>query len=344
MSLEVLARIAEEAIFRPRQHFRQLAADHVPFDELVGRPMHETRSARALSGDAVPVGVLGPRGGGKSSLIAYVSKRLPNTHVALRVPVTGADDPTSVSNVAVVALGQALSDLDLEAQQREALEGARADTGTAARTPAGVRGGTLGGGPIPAQLNAELGSLRVELTTGRLAADRLAGLDRLVSILVARQLEPVFVLEDTEAALGGHDRTLAEAFFSGPVRAFVQEVEAPCVIAVQDTFDGLEAFTRLAATMQLVTIPALEGQGARDALQAIIANRLDQHRIPPADAVTTDEALDLLVDFYDETGRDIRFTMAALQAAAEYASERSAEVIEGADLRAAAADWRTRIG
>jgi len=116
------------------------------------------------------------------------------------VPVTDADDPTSVSVLAAVALSQALDDTDLERYQREALERARADTSTQTGNPGGLRSGTLGGGAIPAQVHAELTTLREELTTSRLAAERLAGLDRLVTILVARGLQPVFVLEDTEAA------------------------------------------------------------------------------------------------------------------------------------------------
>lgn len=216
MTVELIELIAAKGVFRPRGHFTQLAADHVPFDRLVGQDRYETAALQALSSDA-PVGVVGPRGAGKSSLIAHVCAHLPNTHVALRVPVTGADDPTSVSVVAAVALTQALDDLDLERYQREALNRARADQDTQEYTPGGLRGATLGGGPIPAQVHGELRTLREELTTNRLAAERLAGLDRLITILVARELQPIFVLEDTEAAIGGADQPdVAAAFLAGP--------------------------------------------------------------------------------------------------------------------------------
>lgn len=167
------------------------------------------------------MGIVGPRGAGKSSLIAYVCANLSSAYIALRVPVTGADEPNNVSVVAAVALSQALADIELEQEQRETLARARADEQSEQRTPGGLRGGTLGGGPIPAAVHAELATLQRQLTTNRLAAERLAGLDRLISILVARGVQPVFVLEDTEAAIGGADRPdLAAAFLAGPVRAF----------------------------------------------------------------------------------------------------------------------------
>lgn len=118
MTVELIELIAAQGVFRPRGHFSQLAADHVPFDRLVGQDRYESAALAALTADA-PVGVVGTRGAGKSSLIAHVCSNLPHSHVALRVPVTGADDPTSVSVVAAVALSQALDDLDLDRYHRE---------------------------------------------------------------------------------------------------------------------------------------------------------------------------------------------------------------------------------
>lgn len=344
MTVELIELIAAGGVFRPRGHFSQLAADHVPFDRLVRQDRYETAALQAITSDA-PVAVVGPRGGGKSSLIAHVCGQLPAGHVALRVPVTGADDPTSVSIVAAVALSQALDDLDLERYQEEALERARADQSAQQRTPGGLRGGTLGGGPIPAQLLAELGTLREELTTNRLAAERLAGLDRLITILIARGLQPIFVLEDTEAAIGGADRPdIAAAFLAGPVRAFVHEVEAPCLVAIQTAFSTSDAFAQLAASMRVIEIPSLDDSTARDALTAIIANRLHQHEVSDDPAsVLADEALDRLIAFYDEAEHSLRFTLAALQTAAEYAADMRAQRIAPGHIRGAVSDWRSRI-
>lgn len=344
MTVELIELIAAKGVFRPRGHFSQLAADHVPFDRLVGQDRYESAALQALSADA-PVGVVGPRGAGKSSLIAHVCSNLPDTHVALRVPVTGADDPTSISVVAAVALSQALDDLDLERYQRDALNHARSDQETQQKAPGGLRGGTLGGGPIPAQVHAELSTLRQELTTNRLAAERLAGLDRLITILAARGLQTIFVLEDTEAAIGGADQPeVAAAFLAGPAQAFVTELETPSLIAIQTAFTTGQAFAQLAAQMRLVEIPRLDDTNARQALQAIVANRLEQHDAGhDARAVLADETLEQLIGFYDETERNLRFTLAALQTAAEYAADMRAHCIAPGHIRAALTDWRSRI-
>jgi hypothetical protein len=344
MSEQLIEQIAERGVFRPRGNFGQLAVDHVAFDELLGARNHE---AAALAGVAAeePVGVVGPRGAGKSSLIAYVCANLPANDLALRVPVTGADDPTNVSTVAAVALSQALDDIDLERYQRDALARARADQDTAVTSPGGLRDATLGGGLIPAQVHAELASLRQELVTNRLAADRLQGLDRLITILVARGVRPVFVLEDTEAAVGGADRAeVAEAFLAGPVKAFVSEVEAPCLIAIQTAFERAATFSQIAAEMRVITIPTLDEPVARDALNAIISNRLSQYEATeqPQD-ILADEALGELVGFYAETERSLRFTLAALQTAAEYAADMRAAAITAGHTSAALTDWRARI-
>ncbi len=152
-------------------------------------------------------------------------------------------------------------------------------------------------------------------------------------------------MEDTEAAVGGAEHAeIASAFLSGPVHAFVHEVQAPCLIAIQDVFRVSDAFAQLAANMRLVEIPALDENHARGALAAIITNRLRQHDVSDAaEAVLTDDALTQLIAFYDETERSLRFMLAALQSSAEYAADMRAQRIADGHVRAAIADWRERI-
>lgn len=345
MNSALIARLAEESVFRPRQSFLDLGHDHVPFDSLTGRSAYESKALRESVAREGVVGVVGPRGGGKSSLIASVCQSLPDSHVALRVPVTGADDPTSVNVIAAVALSQALHEIEMDKRQREAIEQARADGRTSAHTPGGVRGGTLGGGPIPAEIHAELGSLRTDLQTNPMAVDRLAGLDRLISILVARDRRPVFVLEDTEAAIGGGDMAIAEGFLAGPVHALVHEVDAACLVAIQDIFESTDAFRNLAGGMALIDIPTLDETHLAPALLTIVDRRLEQNEISGAraDQVLDQDALDLLVAFYGEMERNMRTTLAALQSAVEYAAETGAATIATGQMRAALESWRARM-
>lgn len=255
MSAKIVSRAADESFFRPRQKFVQLASDHVPFDEMTGKAAFESKALRECVGREGVVGIIGPRGSGKSSLIAHVCRELPKSHLALRVPVSGADDPTSVSTVGAVTLSQALSDIDMARRQRRAIFRARGDRARVERTRGA--GGTLGGGPIPAAIHADLSTLRHQVETNTLAADRLTGIDRLISILVSRGVRPVFVLEDTEAAIGGEDAMIAQRFVEGPIHAFVHEVDAACMIAIQDVFRPVEAFGHLATSMALIEIPNL---------------------------------------------------------------------------------------
>ncbi len=344
MSSDSIAFAAETGVFRPRQNFVHLAQDHVPLDELIGQPRYEKRALTTITTSETVVGVIGPRGAGKSSLIAAVCAELPDEYVALRVPITGADDPTSVNLMAAVALSQALNDIDMEGHQQQALEVSRAD-GRSAERASGGGGGTLGGGPIPIAIHAEVNTLRETHVTDALATDRLAGLDRLISILVARDRRPVFVLEDTEAAIGGASREeTAEAFLAGPVHAFVHEIDAACLIAIQDVFTTVPSFKELATSMALVDIPTLEKDDAAKALGAIIENRLTQHgfEIPAADVIDAD-ALEMLVSFYGEMRGNLRTTLAALQTAVEYAAEVGADRIASGHARGAVDDWLSRF-
>jgi hypothetical protein len=344
MTASVIDRLARANAFLPRQRMRQLVHDHVPFDELMEQDKFESSALRGITDDSTAVAVIGPRGGGKSSLIACVCSRLPETHIALRVPVTGADDPTSVSVVAAVALGEALDAIELDRHQRVPLTKARADS-RVELGPTRSLGGKLGGGPLPAAIHGELATLRTELNQGTLAADRLSGIERLISILVARGIQPIFVFEDTEAAIGSDGLEAADAFLAGPVRAFAHEVDASCLVAIQDVFRDAPAFKQLAPGLALIDLPALNGERASRALRAIIDNRIAQQEIDTtAGSVIGDDALDMLVGFYGETGQNLRLTLAALRSATDHAADNGADLIETGHLRAATSEWRDRVG
>lgn len=302
MTAAAVQLVCDDLVFQPRNKFAYLASDHVPMDVLTGKPNYESKILRAVVSEPICAAVIGPVGAGKSSLIADVCRQLPDTHVALRVPVVGVDDPTSTSQMAAMTLSTALGAVALEDYQRTALEGARAD---------------------------------------RVAGDRLAGLDRLVDILVVHKLQPVFVIEDTEAAVGGRDAPDEIArFFAGPVTAFVREIDAACLIAVQDHLAENEAFQALAPSLVRVEIPRFSDQNAVEVLGVILRHRLGLHD----DAIELDHvfdgaAIDTLAAFYAETG-SLRHALAAAQTAADHASEGGADLIAVGHMRAAVNEWR----
>ncbi len=344
MSAEHVVTIVEKSVFRPRTNFRQLGHDHVPFDKLTKSERYEAVASRELtSGETVCVAVTGPSGAGKSSLIAWLCSSLPDDHVALRVPVAGTDDPHDVSAVAKLTLSIALDAIEMERHQRDALVGARADDVTIDQPAGPVFGGKLGGGPIPAEVNAQVETLRTQLQSGQLAGDRLAGLDRLIDILMAQHRTPIFVLEDTEAAIGAGDDELVEGFITGPLAAFMQEVDAPLLVAMQDhLISDSEGFQRLKPSM--VEIPLTNGLRAdvSAGLSAILRQRIEDHELQCGlGDVMADDALPEFVSFYQENDGSLRLVLAAAQSAAEHAANMGAEIVRAPHARAGIADWRT---
>jgi hypothetical protein len=196
---------------------------------------------------------------------------------------------------------------------------------------------------IPAEVSLSVASLREEFTQNRLSGDHLLALNgRLIPILAESGTMPVFVFEDTEATVGGaDDRQRAEAFFAGPLSAFVDQVDAPTIAAVQThLIDGSRAFGRLAPVLERITIPLLSDL-ARDAVEAILARRteLAGSRVRITDIIDA-TALDALTAFYTHSGGDLRRVLAAAHEAAEHAATDQAEQIGLAHARFGIAQWQ----
>lgn len=338
MSIEAVRRVSEERLFAPEGKFAYLASDHVRFDVLTGTQSFETRTLRTVTAGPATAAVVGPVGGGKSSLIADVCAHLPATHVALRVPIVGVDDPTDTSAVAAMALATALQAVKFEADQRQVIERARADRTTNTRRGRAF-GGKLGGGAFPVEVHAELGTLETQLETNRLAGERLAGLDRLVSILVYRGLQPIFVLEDTEAAVGGREQDdVIAGFFAGPVTAFVREVDAACLIAVQDEIAEHDAFRRIAPNLLKLELPRFDARGT-DVIEAILTHRLAREtEAPGLNDILEREAVELLGAYCGRTGR-LRHALAAAQSAADLSADAEARLVTAGAMRGAINEW-----
>jgi len=342
MSAEQVAYIAHKAAFRPRSRLWELHELHVPLDQLAGSDAYEQRAITRISEGAC-VAVLGSSGAGKSSVIAWVCYQLPPSHFALRIPITGVEDPGSVGEIARLALSITLDEVVLDATAQDDLEKTRATSQTTTRTPSGIASAKLGGGVIPAEVNLNVASLREEFSQERLGGDHLLALNgRLVPTLAEAGTTPVFVFEDTEATVGGaDDRHRAEAFFAGPLSAFVDQVDAPTIVAVQThLINGSRAFDRLAPVLELITIPLLSDR-ARNAIETILARRtkLAQPNAQLASIIDT-TALDALTEFYTQSDGDLRRVLAAAHEAAEHAAADQAPQISESHARFGIAQWQ----
>ncbi len=341
MSAEQIALIAERAVFRPRSRLWELHDMHVPFDELAGSVVYEQRAiTRIIEGTCVAV--IGPSGAGKSSVISWLCYQLPPSHFALRIPITAVNDPGNVGEIARLTLSITLDEIVLDAVGEDELKKARAESTTTVRTPTGVSA-KLGGGVIPGEVSVNAASLREEFTQNRLEGDHLLALNgRLVPILAEADMAPVFVFEDTEATVGGtDDRRRAEAFFAGPLSAFVDQVGAPTLVAVQThLIEGSRAFGRLAPALERLTIPVLASL-ARPAVDAILTRRTTLADMgTPITDIIENAALDELAEFYRQSSGDLRRVLAAAHEAAEHAAADGAELMSSPHVRFGIAQWQ----
>lgn len=339
MSAQHLIELEAAGAFRPRFQFAYLAQDHVPFDELTGETRYEGRALAAVQEEAGCVSVVAPVGAGKSSMIAYVCSQLPEECAAIRVPVAALDDPGDVKVFAGTILRSALRETksELRPYQREAVEKAGGDTYRRAPKETGIRGGKIGGGVIPAELQVEIGGLVDEYEREALTVDRLHGVERLLDIFAERGLRPVFVIEDTDAVVGDDD---AETFFAGPVRILAKELDAASLLAVQTHRIKTPAYADLRTGLVETTLPDPPDKPV--AITSVLERRVDRAGadVPIADLIS-DEGVGALVTFFDETEGSFRHVLAAVSAALEHAVPEQPDRLEASHIKYGIQAWTT---
>ena len=329
---QLLALVARDAL-RPRMQFVELAGDHVSLDEITGEPAYESVVLRELArDDAVRVSVAGPRGAGKTSLIAYCCQHLPRQVIALRVPVVAMDDPGDPRVVADVAIAAALAAGRFDVHEAAALDRARADEVFTAPSDPSVRA-RIGGGVVPVELEGELASYGQEYLRRGQAFDRLQGLDRLIGMYLRRGLRPIFVVEDTEAMAGTPESDeLVTRFFARSLNALARELDAGLVVAVQEHFRDNAAYRELAAGMREVRLPLLPDPAA--GLRRILEHRLARVEIAAdVEDVIDRPALDAFGRMYVDEDANLRRTLAAITVSVEHAADVGAERVGEAQAR-----------
>ena len=192
-------------------------------------------------------------------------------------------------------------------------------------------------------MSAELSSLEREYARGVQPIDRLHGFDRLLGIFGHHGLIPVFVLEDTEAALGsGADDDARDRFFTHSLMLLVREVDTPTVVAVQSRYAELDAYTQLRPHVLEVSVPLLV-DGVEESLTTILARRLEFFDFDArVEDVVAPEAMGELAAFYAERHGSIRHVLAALDVAAATAVDNGDPRLELAHVRVGIEDWRDR--
>jgi hypothetical protein len=301
MSQEALATLREGNALAQTLTFEQLEAYHVPFDDLSGELAVE-HQLKYWANCRGRVALIGDSGAGKSSVLASVfgalSEGLPKGLVPTRIPVGIVGEATIVDvggfcrhlvkHVLTWAAPEALSD-----DERTSLESqlAQLERRTGKRRRAGFSLGTGRLLPVDARLSADLTGVAADFETALGNGDVVRALKRLVALFRARDLEPFFVFDDTDAwlQLPGQEEAatrLASGFFGANVRMLSREIDCGIALAVHRSYLDLPAYRHVAESLEAIEIPVLADPIA--AIRAILQRRIDVDEL----SVTVEDAFD----------------------------------------------------
>lgn len=329
---------------RPSGRFRDLAGMHLPFDHMLGSDRHEAAALQLTTTDTRCVAIVGPPGTGKSSFIAWVAAALPESHVAVVVQGRALGEPGNLEEFLLALLKQGLTQARAFGGGADDIERAGADSVATTTSPASVRGGELGGGPIPAKLTIELESLAEEVRRNPRDLDRLSGIERLIGNFNHHGRTPVFILHDAEAHLGADaDQQQRNAFFNTVVGALANDIAAPSLLAVQTRYLSDAAYQAIAPTLIEFQIPTIGDLPAT--LEALLSHRMQFWGIGAhARDAFTEPALVALAARYSDRG-DLRDMLSVADAAVVHALD-DADLSDGqtGDTQVDQADVFAAIG
>lgn len=348
MSLELINLLYDQRAFEATRRFADLELFHVPFDELTGNDETEASLAR-LAERQGKVGLMGPTGSGKSSVIASVlgpfAVRLPESIIPLRIPVaaSGRDEVTEPVAFArhVAATVLRYSTEILSDEDRHVLDQGIADLRRVAerqRTWSMQIGAPrlLSDSNLTAQVKGRAEETERALAGGEVVTE----LQRLVDTFRANGREPFLIIDDSDAWLrveGSDLSDLAAAFFGRVVPMLAKELDCGFVVAVHDEYQELEPYHAASKLLSsVIAVPmAADTVGA---VTTILAKRLGLVA-PEAStaAMIEQEAIEALAGRYAST-RSIRDLLRGIDRALEHASSDGLQILGPDVVRSAMAE------
>ena len=263
----------------------QLAAVHVPFDDLLGNAAQERRVRQIAQTGGLSL-VIGDTGEGKSGLVSYALS-IAHDFLAVTVPVSvpypAGALPSQIPAMVLNGFARVLATIN----ETAAIE---AELAAAGQRPRRRLSGTLTWKGM--QLN--VGDLLRDRP--RTAREQRDAISQATVALREYGLAPVLVLDDTDKWSTGADRLLAgREFFDQCLEALV-ELELPVVANAHPRyFDETRPPTHFDAVVEL---PRLQ----QDGIARILARRVEaatDHQTTAAD-VFTHEALTTVADVYSQ--------------------------------------------
>ena len=353
MSREALIELRERAALGNR-HYEALEAVHVRWDELVGGTRVEGEIER-LARSGGRLAVVGPSGTGKSSVLAAVLGQLapgvPDSLVPVRIPMSVVERGVIASadfarHIVRQVIDWAAPGLPSR-RERDALEARIADLshrsnrprreGFALNLPLSLVSPRLAGltAGLAGDIKASAGGWEARVTGG----EPWRALSDLVEVFRGRELEPFFVLDDTDIwlqAIYAEDAEEIVRGFVANIRTMITEVDCGLALQVHTEYLQYAAVVETARRLTLIELPRLPDPVS--GLGRILARRLEVAEVPGGvrDAFT-DDALEELGRIYGARA-DLRLVLAlADEAAGEALQDEAAQLVDRSALRAAQA-------
>jgi Cdc6-like AAA superfamily ATPase len=348
MSNEILTQLLGAHAFDGSPLHVDMPAFHVPFDDR-GRTGTESSVLRAAR-STERLGVKGPIGCGKTSLIRYTLDDPTGTIAPIWVSVAFDDDQVvlDVRRFAAHLIQSVVRDAQragtLTARDRDAILTAAATRrplpGSERRLAAKlaamfwVASGELAGEVISTLEGVDL---------QRPAGEVLENVNRALETIAAFDRLPVIVVDDSDSftrrpGSGSTRDQLVGAFF-GPVLRALTELHAGLIVSVHDEYLEMPSFERArrehgALERLLVVPPVVSGQLGR-----ILDRRAQLAANVTSDTVLSTAAVELLAELNRaRTARNLRTTLGIAHAALVAAVDRGADSIEEQDIARAAVE------
>jgi hypothetical protein len=346
MAYELIGILRGGHAFNSRPDANSLGTLYVPVTQ---DRATEGQIARAVT-SRERVAVMGPSGGGKSSILQYVlgSSLGDRPFAAIWVSVLYEDDSTLTDprsfaqTVAISLIDQArTAESLLEHQQSEDLLREAGDR-IALPSVSITRKGGLGVAVwlLQAQLAAEITRTLTGVDVTRPAAAIIGSLDEVLAAIRAEGFEPVIVIDDSDRWFGLPglvDKSgLVDSFFGGVVPMLAQRAVS-FVVAVHPSYDLKAGYRHARESGELdteVRLPAFaDVEGIRRVLDRRVERVSSEHL---AKDVLTDEAIEELFAYYQVVGQgNLRKALQVAHTALVAAFERGDDLVELTHVEAA---------
>jgi hypothetical protein len=346
VSHELIGVMRGRHVFNSRPDVNSLGALYVPVD---ADHATEDRILRAVS-SRERIAIIGPSGGGKSSVLQYVlgGDRAERPFAAIWVSVLYEDDSTLTDPrrfaqaLAITLVDQArTAEILLERQQAEDLLREAGDRIALPSMTIARKGGLGVGvwllkGELAGEITRTLGGNDVPRPAGEL----IGALDEVLTAIQSEGYEPVIVIDDSDRWFnlpGVSDKSgLVDRFFGDVVPMLAQRAVS-FVVAVHPTYESKTGYRHARESGELdteIVLPSFRDvSGIRSVLDRRVERVSSEHL---AKDVIGDDAVERLFAYYTAVSHgNLRKTLQVAHTALVAAFERGDELVDLAHVEGA---------